>query len=123
MTELAIQRRNTVAFINADPVLLVLKYRPKVHLSDGGYRWGAEASREPQTFRIIPTSDIMPQVQTPDGVQLVPTYVILGFWDAIMFRWDKFTLEGVNYQIVSPIRPDFRSPGKSYERKADVARL
>lgn len=123
MSELAYQRRNTKAFIDADPVSLTLLAQNRVSLPDGGYRVDPPTPRAPQIFRLIPQSDVMPVVQTPDGHQLTPTYVLLGEYDAIMERWDKFTFNNVEFQIVSPIRPDFRLSINAYERKADVARL
>lgn len=123
MSELDYQRRNTKAFIDADPISLTLQKQNRVSLSDGGYRVDDPTPRAPQTFRMIPQSDVMPVVQTPDGHQLTPSYVLLGTHDCLMERWDKFTFNGVEFQIVSPIRPDFRLVINAYERKADVARL
>lgn len=119
--ETGVNRRNTDAFIQADPVTLTLMRRGSVPDGDGGTKNGASVPVVAQTFRLIPQSDVMPQVQTPDGAILTPTYVLLGRWDCDMERWDQFSIGPVNFIIVSPIRPDFRTEGV-YERKADVAR-
>lgn len=121
--EIEAHRRNTKAFIDYDPISIILNERNKTPTADGGYKFGAPVPRAAQIFRLIPQSDVMPQVQTPDGHTLLPTYVLLGEHSAIMERWDTFELEGVKFIIVSPIRPDFKLPFSLYERKADVARF
>ena len=123
MSEIVFQRRNTKAFIEADPVVLSLIPVAKTPVAGGGHRWVEQEPMEPQTFRLIPQSDIMPTVQTPDGMQLTPTYVLLGEHNCQMERLATFTLNGVKFKIVSPVRPDFRDPALAYQRKADVARL
>lgn len=120
--ELEINRRNTRAFIESDPIFLALQPRVKVNTPDGGFKMEDGEERDTQTFRLLPQSDIMPSVQTPDGITLTPTYVLLGEWDALMDRWDRFFVNDVAYQIVSPIRPDY-TMANVYERKGDVARL
>lgn len=120
--ELEIQRRNTKAFIDANAIWVTLEPYGKVDTPDGGFRLQNGTPRSPQTFRLLPQSDVMPQVQTPDGIQLTPTYVLLGTWDCEMERWDKFFFNDVWFRIVSPIRPD-HSVINVYERKADVARF
>ena len=119
--ELEVQRKNTARFIQADPVRLVLFAQNRIPLADGGFKKGPPTARNPQTFRLIPQSDVMPQVQTPDGVQLTPTYVLLGEHEAEMARWDRFSIGEVNFMIVGPIRPDYTL--EAYDRKGDVARL
>lgn len=121
--ETQLLRTNTDWFIAADPVVLVLTPSGKVSDGAGGYTPAPGEPRAEQIFRLIPSTDSMPQIQTPDGVQLTPTYVLLGSYDAEMERWDTFSLNGVDFRIVSPIRPDHRTPEHFYEKKADVARL
>ena len=120
--ELQIHRDNTAAFIAADPVTLLLRRKVKVPIADGGYSSSWVPLFDTEVFRLIPLSDINPQVQTIDGVQLVTTYVLLGTWDADMKRGDRFTLNGADFQIVSPIRPEHTVDSR-YEKKGDVARL
>lgn len=120
--EITYQRRNTKAFIDADPIQVTLTETPRTETADGGWRKGAPVARDLQTFRLIPQSDIMPQVQTPDGIALTPGYVLLGEHSCIMERWDTFELNGLKFMIVSPVRPDVRLYVNAYERKADVAR-
>jgi hypothetical protein len=122
MSELLINRRNTIAFIEADPVLVTFVLRKKKTDGAGGFKWvdDTEASpRDPQVMRLIPQNDIMPVIQTVDGFQRQPSYVLLGRWDAVMNVWDYFTVNGQKFQIVSPIRP--LHTDNAYERKGDVA--
>lgn len=123
MSEVTINRKNTKFFINADPVSLALIPIEKEDDGGGGYRMKDLEPLPAQTFRLIPQSDVMPSVTTPDGVQLLPTYVLLGEHDAEMPRWAKFRINEVEFQITSPRRPDFREAEQAYEAKADVARL
>lgn len=119
--ELSLHRKNTKAFIDADPLALVLVPHAIEKDAGGGRKLVPGEPREEQAFRLIPMSDVMPTVQTIDGIQLTPTYVLLGEHDAQMARWDIFSINGVDYQIISPIRPE-HTVASIYERKADVAR-
>lgn len=122
-TEIDFMRINTKVFIDADPISLSLTHRTRTRSAEGGWQNGAPGLPAAQMFRLIPLTDVATSVQTPDGVQLMPAYVLLGQWDSDMRRWDTFTLNDVEYAIVSPIRPEFRDEAFVYERKADVARL
>lgn len=122
-TELALQRKNTKAFIDADPVSIRLQRAERIPTPDGGHRKNADAPPlDPQTFRLIPVSDQMPTIQTPDGFSRTPTYVLLGEHDADMEIWDKFELNGHKYQIASPVRP-VHTTDSIYQKKGDVVLL
>jgi hypothetical protein len=120
--ELEIHRRNTVAFIAADGVDLVLQPQSRVMTDAGGYKYVLDAPRSPQVFRLIPLSIAgnAPELKTSTGRMVSPAYVILGAHDAAMERWDQFEFQNVWYEIVSPIRPEYST--NVYERKADVVR-
>lgn len=120
-TYLRVQRRNTEEFIKADPIVISLVPRSKTKTAGGGKKMVEGEPKTAQMFRLIPTSDVQPSVQTPDGIQLTPTFVLLGKFDADMARWDTFELNGHKYQIVSTVRPE-HSVENRYESKADVAR-
>lgn len=120
--ELGINRRNTKVFIDADPIILELVPYGKEETLDGGFKLTEGDPRDPQTFRLIPQSDVMPQVQGLDGIILTPTYVLLGEHDCAMERWDRFMVGDIHFMIVSSIRPDY-SITNVYERKGDVARF
>lgn len=120
-SELEVNRANTKAFIDADPVSVVFERKDKESDGEGGYVWGEGVlpAPEPQTMRLIPQSDSMPVIQTPDGFQRTPGYVLLGEWNSSMEIWDYFTIGTTKYQIVSPIRPVHTD--NAYEKKGDVA--
>lgn len=120
--ELEYQRKNTKAFIDADPIEVNLIERIRTATGAGGWKFTGEVPRNPQIMRLLPQSDIMGQVQTPDGIQLTPGYVLLGEHSALMQRWDVFELNTIKFMVVSPVRPDVRLYTNAYERKADVAR-
>jgi hypothetical protein len=118
--ELEINRANTRAFIEADPVVLTLTPNALQKTAGGGKRMQPGAPRTPQQFRLIPQSDVQTSVQTPDGIQVTPTFVLMGDWLAVMDRWDTFDLNGHSYQVVSTVRPEHTL--NPYFKKADVAR-
>ena len=119
--ELEVNRRATLAFIAADVVRLSLREMKKVPNGSGGFKYDEQPAREPQSFRLIPQQDVMPTIQTLDGVQVTPTFVLMGEFNADIRRWDVFELNGHKYQVVSPIRPE-HSVESRYFTKADVAR-
>jgi hypothetical protein len=120
--EINYQRDNTKAFIDSDPVELTLTHQEMARSAEGGQTLTPVAETSTHIFRLIPQSDVMTSVQTPDGTQLIPTYVLLGEYDADIRQWDLFELNNVKFIVVSPPRPDFRAEEYWYERKADVAR-
>lgn len=122
MNELTIHRRNTIAFIDADPVLVSFELRKKQDDGAGGFKWVPDTEVEPidpQVMRLIPLTDAMPIIQTADGFQRTPGYVLLGRHDCVMEQWAYFTVRGTRFQVVSPIRPLHTE--NAYERKGDVA--
>ncbi len=120
--ELEIHQRNTLAFIQADPVTLTLSRREKVPTDAGGYVWQDDVPVGAQTFRMIPASDSAPEVKTSSGRLTLPSFVLMGVHDANMQRWDKFTINGETYELASDIRP-LHSVESVYERKADAAKI
>ena len=119
--ELRVHRLNTEAFINADPVSLVLYRTTRTRTASGGYKDSEAPLASPQTFRLIPASDRMPEIRDSNGRAVVPVYTLLGSHSADMERWDRFQLNGVWYEIASPIRPEHTTTSV-YERKGDVVR-
>lgn len=118
---LRVQRKNTEAFINADPIVVSLVPRVKTKTAGGGKKMEKGTPKSAQKFRLIPQGDVQPSVQTPDGIQLTPTFVLLGKFDADIDRWDTFQLNGHDYQVVSTVRPEHTIENR-YESKVDVAR-
>lgn len=114
------QRRNTLAFIQANPQQITLTPRSPVN-SGTGRRWINQEIREEQTFRLIDQSSTSgPQpgdVLAGDGTQRKVTYQLLGRWDAAIGLWD-FWIDsaGIKCEVVELL------PDNGYERRAKVVR-
>lgn len=119
--ELSVQRANTKAFIAADAVQVTLIPRNKEQLPSGGFRFQNGLPRTTQTMRIIPITDVVQPVQDENGVDIAPSFVLMGAHDAEMERFDVFVRDGVKYQILTPIRPDHTD--QPYFKKADIGRV
>lgn len=114
---------STEEFINADPINVVLFASNTDSDGSGGFLSLEPTPRQQQVFRLILQTDVMPDIQGPDGVKYVPTYVLLGLPNQIIGQWDKFEFNGVKFIVTSPVRPDVRLRENAYEIKADVARV
>lgn len=123
--ELRVHRLNSEAFINADPVSLVLHRGTVERTASGGYRRNnPQPLADAQTFRLIPASGNVgsgkvEEIKTSTGRLSAPTYVILGKWDCNLEQWDTFLLNGTWYEVASHVRPEHTTTSV-YERKADV---
>lgn len=115
--ELSIQTEITRNFIASDPTDLILQPKGKMPDGAGGFLNKPLAPREPQTFRLIPQSDKVPEKQTSDGTYAVPEYVILGLPSTAMKRYDRFVWDGSTWEIVQI------HPSPEYEKKGDVIRV
>lgn len=115
--ELIVNRRNTAAFIAADAVSLSLIPTERSRTAAGGFRDVAGQARSPQTFRLIPGNDRMPEVKTSNGRLTTPTYILLGTWDCAMAQWDTFVHNGATYEVVA-VHPEHTA--NRYEIKGDV---
>lgn len=118
--ELASQRKNTLAFIKANPLTLQLIPRSKV-TDGGGSRWVKGNPRAPQTFRLIdqstariPTTVI---VRTSDGQERVAEFMLLGEHDSTVELWDIWEDAGKTYEVAQLF------PHNGYETRAAVVRL
>jgi hypothetical protein len=120
--ELDMHRKNTAAFIAADPVKLTLVTQKTKRTSSGGVvPDGDPVPRKAQTFRLIPSGDRTSEVRLTSGRVAQVTHVILGAWDSLMERDDTFSFNGEDYVIAGPIRPE-HSVDSVYERKSEVVR-
>lgn len=115
--ELAVQRRLTTAFIEADPDNTALMRRSKVPNGSGGYVLTAPTVLPSQVTRLIPLQSGAAERNSQDGKLVQPGYALLMEWDGDMQRWDTFTLAGRRYQIV------FINENQSYELKGEVIYL
>lgn len=121
IVELAIQRGLTKAFIDADPVSIVLSRVTRTPLSTGGWKETLAPLAAAQTFRIIPASDRNITLRDSDGQIVSPAFTLLGEWNADLKRNDRFAFGDVNYQVLGPVRPEHTA--FPVYRKGDVIRL
>lgn len=99
--ELAVQRKQTAAFILADSVAVVLERPTFVSDGAGGHTRGVPTPLPVQTMRLTPLQDGAIAQVTADGEMIEPTYMLIGSWDCDMERWDRFALGGHQYEVVS----------------------
>lgn len=119
--ELAYQRRNTLAFIEADPVDLALIPATEVRTPSGGVLYAEAVARPVQRFRLIPMS----HTERPErssfttggsaGVTRKHDFTLLAPWDAIIDKKDFWIDEAGRRYDVDALIPD-----NGYQRKALV---
>lgn len=115
-TETTVQRLNTTAFIAARPTSIVLTPYTRTRTNTGGYTTSAGTPRAAQTMRIITMSEDVKPVRTVDGVERKIDFMLLGEWNAVVARDDRFTYEGDTYIVVDLL------PTLDYETRALVVR-
>lgn len=112
--ELGVQRRNTKAFILADSLMVALMRPVSVSDGEGGKARSSLAALPPQTMRLMPLQDGAAEQLTADGLQISPTYMLMGVWDCDMQRWDTFAVGTSRYEVVSI------NQNRQYETKGEV---
>jgi hypothetical protein len=114
-SELAVLRRQTAAFIAANPVQITLNRNVRTPNGKGGFTVSPTPQAE-QTFRRIPVGQGQTQVSSRnvDGDEVQPKFVLIGYWDANIGNNDTFTLDGRNYNV------DYVRDTSQYETWAEV---
>lgn len=115
-TELKVQTRLSLAFIEADGRNVVLQRRTRTDDGAGGESVGEPVPLFPQRMRLIPQEDGATARTTAEGETATPEYMLMAAPDANMARFDEFTLDGIRYQIVYV-------DDRQYELKGEVIRL
>lgn len=98
--EIRVNRRQTIRFINDNPVMIEFK-RPGARVSDGAGGWttSAGSTLAPQKVRMV----IQPRAGTVqrniDSETVDPQYVIIGEHDLDVGMNDAFVLENRNYSV------------------------
>lgn len=115
--ERAIQRRLTTSFIATDPESIVLLPQTRTENGSGGFTVAQGDPRSSQTMRLIPLTNTTTERLTLDGKMVVPKFMLMAQWDAIVDRWDQFELDGVRYEIVH------LQEKRDYQTKAEVVYL
>lgn len=98
--ELAVQRQLSVAFIAADAQTIVLQRRTRTPDGAGGVTVGEPVPQAPQTFRLLPQEDGATARTNADGEAATPEYMLMGYWDCNMARFDEFAIGARRFQIV-----------------------
>lgn len=114
--ELAVQRKQTRAFIAADAVEVELTRRTRTDDGAGGVEVGNATLLGPQRFRLIPQEDGATARVTAEGETATPEYILMGDSDVDVARWDEFVLGERRYQVVY-------IDNRGYEIKAEVIYL
>lgn len=94
-------RKVMKAFIDADGYPIVLN-RPNMHRTGtGGYVKNGFTALPPQTFRLVMYRRRLTDLTTPTADGEVPTipYVLVGYHDANIQRYDEFHLNGAYYRV------------------------
>ena len=123
MDEVTALRSQTKAFIDKDPSTIALIAVTQTSDGKGGKKrsWPVANIKLGQVFRLIPrssTNDRVRQVNGSDGKLSVVEFVLLGEHDSDMERFDRFSLDGEEYEIA-----DIHRSTSDYQRKGDVIRV
>lgn len=119
-TEVKMQRRQTAAYIEANPLEVALI--PRVPVKTGtGTTLTDQPPRPLQTFRLIdqsaPTGTQPGTVVGADGRQRKVEFQLLGNYDAQMGKYDYWVdSDGVRLELAELL------PDNGYERRAQVVR-
>jgi hypothetical protein len=117
MMELQMNRKNTKAFIAADPVVVTLQTRTPVRSAIGGWITEEGEPRAPQTFKLImqsPAGGSLEQ-RTEDGTEREVDFILLGLWDAEIDIGDWWEDENDNIWEVRAL-----VPSNGYETRAVI---
>lgn len=112
--ETEMQRKQTKAYIAADPTTVILNRAETVPNGAGGFTHGAPSARSPQVCKFIAPSDTATERQMLDGQMVQVDWVLLFEYDADVKRGDWFFQDGIKYEVVT-----VRHTGR-YEVKAEV---
>lgn len=100
-TSPAIARAISQKFINENPKAIILERRPRAATTAGGWKLGEPVPQEVQTMRHIPGRMYAESVRTTaNGREVHPTFTLVGMIDANIERYDRYTLDGQEYEVV-----------------------
>lgn len=110
--ELAINRKNTFAFISADPQTIVLT--PRMRTTIKGVQKNVDGMpRLPQVFKFIMQSPAGGSIEqhTGDGTERRMDFQLLGVWNCQGNIGDHFTIGDTEYEVTAVV------PDNGYERR------
>lgn len=94
------QRSLTEWFISADLEKIVLTPWSKVDDGEGGWTLEEQPAREEQVGRLIPLTNPATEQMTLDGERVVPDFILMMKWDAVIAPRDRFTCRGVDLEVI-----------------------
>lgn len=100
---LALNRKLTKAFIDANPVTLILTPRTRAKKPAGGWAWEEGTPRDAQVMTLIEQTGLSGQpkpVVTVDGVERRVEFELLSEWDAALTAGDVYTYQGKEWEVV-----------------------
>lgn len=111
--EIKIQRSNTVSFINADPLVVVLIPRIRT-IVKGSAKLVDDTPRAPQTMKLIVQSAAGGSIEqhTGDGTERRTDFQLLGAWDSQGDIGDHWRDASGQWWEITAIVPD-----NGYERR------
>jgi hypothetical protein len=114
--ETLVQRRQTTAYLNAEPRDVVLLRSDLQDDGAGGKIESQPVPLAPQVFRLVPFKRRLTHTQSTitEGTVTVSSYALVGRWDADVQKGDEFVLDGGRYRVESV------EPGRDYRTLADV---
>jgi hypothetical protein len=95
----ALHLKQTEAFINENPVDVVVTRRTKQANNSGGWKWTNPQNLDPQTMRKVGTTTPVSR-ETADGKTVLPNAVMIALPDADLQIGDLFTIEGRDHEVV-----------------------
>jgi hypothetical protein len=113
--ELDMQQRNTLAYIAADPSVIVLNRTTLVPDGAGGLVKSVPSPVAAQTFRIVNGQIQQIVTRTLDGQEVRADYMMICRWDADVHAGDSFSSSFCNYRVT------YVYPDPTYELLAEVA--
>jgi hypothetical protein len=113
--ELAMQKRNTMAYIDADPSVVTLMRSGLAADGAGGLIRVTPFPIDVQTFRIINGQISQTVTRTLDGQEVRADYMMICLSDADVHAGDTFTTSACRYKVV------YVYPDPTYELLAEVA--
>lgn len=116
--ELAVNRRNTLAFIAARPYPVILIPQIRTRTVSGGVLYVPDVPRAQQTLRLIEQASAYGNspglLQSSDGKQRRVQFQLLGSFDAEIDVYDYWIAAGLRYEVAELL------PFNGYERRGQV---
>lgn len=116
--ETLMNRKQTLAFISADPKPVTLLRSTRTPNGSGGFVVSQPSPvLPPQQGRLIPNNRQTNERMTSEGVQVIPDMILMMVFDADVLRYDRFEDQGRLYEVV------WLHEKRTYQTKCEVVSL